>query len=114
MPATSTGRGAQVVLEPNGVMVANNIDCFAGDFFTKTISGATTLTVRGVPTVNAATSFILEITNGGSAAITWWPGIKWSSGIVPTLTAAGIDVLGFYTLDGGVTWRGLLLGTAMA
>jgi hypothetical protein len=114
MSATVSGRGAQIVLAPSGQVVANNIDCFAGEFFTKTISGATALTVSKTPGTNAATSFVLELTNGGSATITWWAGIRWPGGSVPALTAAGVDVLGFYTLDGGTTWRGLVLGLAMA
>ena len=114
MSATVSGRGAQIVLAPSGAMAGNNIDGFAGEFFTKTISGATTLTVSRVPGTSAATSFVLELTNGGSATITWWAGIRWPGGSVPALTAAGVDVLGFYTLDGGTTWRGLVLGLAMA
>ena len=95
-------------------MIGNNIDAFAGEFFSKTIAGATTLTVSRAPVANAMTSFILELTNGGSATITWWAGIKWPGGAVPALAASGTDVLGFYTLDGGTTWRGLALGLAMA
>ena len=114
MSVTVSGRGAQVVLAPSGAVVSNNLDAFAGEFFTKTISGATTLTVSRYPGTNAATSFILEITNGGSATITWWAGIRWPGGSAPVLSSAGVDVLGFYTLDGGTTWRGLVLGLAMA
>ena len=114
MPVTVTGRGAQISLEPSGVLVGNNIDAFAGEFFAKTIAGATTLTVSRSPVASSATSFILELTNGGSATITWWTGIRWPAGGVPLLTAAGVDVLGFYTLDGGASWRGLVLGLAMA
>ena len=91
-------------------MAANNIDMSAGNLFTKTISGATSLTVSNVPASGTLASFILDLTNGGSATITWWSGVKWAGGTAPTLTAAGRDVLGFYTHDGGTTWTGLLLG----
>lgn len=91
-------------------MAADNIDVATGNLFTKTISGATTLTVSNVPASGTLASFILDLTNGGSAAITWWSGVKWAGGAAPTLTAAGRDVLGFYTHDGGTTWTGLLLG----
>ena len=91
-------------------MGANNIDLTAGNYFTKTISGATTLTVSNVPTTGNAASFILDLTNGGSATITWWSGMKWAGGTAPTLTASGRDALGFYTYDGGTTWTGLVLG----
>lgn len=90
-------------------MPANAIDLVLGNLFTKTISGATTLTVSNTPTTGTAASFILELTNGGSATVTWWSGVKWAGGTAPTLTTSGVDVLGFYTHDGGTTWRGFLL-----
>ena len=90
-------------------MPANAIDLATGNLFTKTISGATTLTVSNVPTTGTAASFILELTSGGSAAITWFSGVKWAGGTAPTITASGVDVLGFYSHDGGSTWRGLVL-----
>lgn len=96
--------------ETRTAMGANNIDLATGNFFTKTISGATTLTVSNVPASGTAASFILDLTNGGSGAITWWGGMKWAGGTAPTLTASGRDVLGFYTHDGGTTWTGLVLG----
>lgn len=95
--------------ETKVAMAANNIDLSAGNLFTKTISGATTLTVSNVPAAGAAATFMLDLTNGGSAAITYWSGVKWAGGTAPTLTAAGRDVLGFYTHDGGTTWTGLVL-----
>jgi hypothetical protein len=106
---------ASRVQETRTAMSAANLDLDTGAVFTKTISGATTLTVSNVPATGTVGSFILELTNGGSATITWWSGIKWASGAgAPALTAAGIDILGFYTFDGGATWRGLVLGKAMA
>lgn len=86
------------------------IDVRLGSVFTKTISAATTFTVTGIPASGKVASFILELTNGGSSAITWWSGVKWAGGTAPSLTSAGLDVLGFYTYDGGTNWRGLLMG----
>jgi hypothetical protein len=91
-------------------MGANDIDQSVGNWFTKTISTTTTLTVSNTPASGTASSFILDLTNGGSATITWWSGVKWAGGTAPTLTAAGRDALGFYTYDGGTIWTGLLLG----
>ena len=95
--------------EAKVAMGASAIDLAAGNYFTKTISGATTLTASNVPATGTAASFILELTNAGSAAITWFSGVKWAGGTAPTLTASGVDVLGFYTHNGGTTWRGFLL-----
>lgn len=91
-------------------MGANAIDLATGNFFSKTISGATTFTVSNVPATGTAATFILDLTNGGSDAITWFAGVKWAGGTAPTLTAAGRDVLGFFTHDGGTTWTGLVMG----
>lgn len=93
---------------------ANDIDVRTGNYFSKTISGATTLTVSNVPATGGAATFILDLTNGGSAVITWWSGVKWVGGSTPTLTASGRDVLAFFTHDGGTTWSGLFVGKALA
>lgn len=98
------------IREVRTAVAASDINLNLGNFFTRTISGATTLTVSNVPTTGTAASLILDLTNGGSAAITWWSGVKWAGGTAPTLTSAGRDVLGFFTHDGGTTWTGLLLG----
>lgn len=88
---------------------ASEIDLATGNLFTKTISGNTTFTVANTPATGTVAAFILELTNGGSATVTWWSGMKWDDGLAPALTAAGRDVLGFYTHDGGTTWTGVIL-----
>jgi len=87
---------------------ARTIDLTAGNFISATVAGATTWTFSNPLASPAATGFILQLTNGGSAAITWPSGIKWAGGTAPTLTASGIDVLTFITPDGGTTWRGVV------
>lgn len=112
---TMTGTLVTKALQETKVaMAANNIDLSAGNVFSKTISGATTLTVSNVPASGIAAAFQLNLTNGGSATITWWSGVKWAGGAAPTLTAAGRDRLGFVTEDGGTTWDGFVLGKALA
>lgn len=95
--------------ETRVAVAASAIDLATGNYFTKTISGATTFTVSNTPSSGTGISFILDLTNGGSATITWWGGMKWAGGTAPTLTAAGRDVLGFFTHDGGTTWSGMLM-----
>lgn len=96
--------------EKQNAVAASAIDQALGNYFSKTISGTTTFTVSNTPTTGIASSFILDLTNGGSATVNWWTGVKWAGGTAPTLTAAGRDVLGFFTYDGGTTWTGLVLG----
>ena len=84
----------------------SNIDLASADFFQKTITSATSFSLSNIKEVS---SFILELENAGAYAITWWSGIKWEEGVAPTLTASGVDILGFYTVDSGTTWRGFVL-----
>ena len=87
---------------------ASAIDCSAGNYFTKTASGALTWTFTNVPS-SRAFSLLLELTNGGTGTQTWPAAVKWPGGTAPTLTASGVDVLGFITDADGTTWRGVAL-----
>lgn len=89
-------------------VAASEVDCSAGNYFTKTASGALTWTVTNVPSTRAY-SFLLELTNGGTGAQTWFSGVKWPGGTAPALTVSGVDLLGFITDDSGTTWRGVML-----
>ena len=85
-----------------------DIDTSIANVFSKTITGPTTLTFSKVLPAPAVTSFILELINGGSY-VTWPTGVKWAGGTKPTLSTTGLDILGFYSRDGGTTWRGMVL-----
>lgn len=102
---TLTNKTITGLKETAVAMPANDINLATGNLFTKTISGATTLTVSNVPTAGTVGYFILQLTNGGSATVTWFSGVKWPGGTAPTLTAAGKDILSFYTIDAGTTWN---------
>jgi hypothetical protein len=96
--------------ELKATISASAIDLATANYFSKTISGTTTFTVSNTPTTGTAASFILDLTNGGSATVNWWSNVKWAGGTAPTLTSSGRDVLGFFTYDAGSTWTGLVLG----
>jgi len=93
-------------------VAATTIDWSVGNYFTKTISGATAFTFTNLP-VSGFAMITLKLTNGGSATITW-PPIKWSGGTAPTLTTSGIDIINLFTDDGGTTVYGILAGKGMA
>jgi hypothetical protein len=95
--------------EKSTAVAASDIDLSAGNYFTKTISGATTFTVSNVATSGDVAAFVLVLTNGGSAAVTYFSGVTFAGGTAPTLTASGVDILAFFTINGGTTWRGLVL-----
>jgi hypothetical protein len=102
------------IKETSVAVAASAIDLSLGNYFTKTISGSTTFTVSNVATSGTVNSFILQLTNGGSSTVTWFSGVDWAGGTAPTLTTSGVDVLGFYTIDGGTNWYSFVLGKAMA
>jgi ribosomal protein L35AE/L33A len=96
--------------ETKAASSGNNFDLATANYFTHTVSGATTFTVSNTASSGSVSSFIIDLTNGGSATITWWANMKWVAGTAPTLTSSGRDVLGFFTHNGGTTWTGLVIG----
>ena len=111
---TFTVAKATEYTETQTAISASAIDLTLGNYFTKTISTTITFTISNTASSGTVNSFILDLTNGGSATVTWWTGVKWAGGTAPTLTSSGRDVLGFFTEDGGTTWNGFVLGKAMA
>lgn len=95
--------------ETKSVVTASDLDLSLGNYFTHTVSGATTLTISNTPAAGTVVSCIIELTNGGSATVNWFAGMKWAGGVAPVLTAAGVDVISFYSHDGGATWRGAMV-----
>ena len=87
---------------------ANTINLGAGNYVSFTVGGATTLSFSNTPPTGFAASYVFEITNGAAFAITW-PSITWISGSAPTLRAAGRNLVGIITRDGGTTYLGTLL-----
>ena len=89
-------------------MGANDVDCSAGNYFTKTISGATTFTFSNVPT-GVVYAFSMEVTLNGSNAITWPSSVKWNADTAPALTDGKTQLFMFLTDDGGTRFRGSAL-----
>lgn len=84
-----------------------DLDLALGNFFYATVTGGSFgFTFSNVPA--DAVFFVLELTNGGAGTILWPAAVKWPGGTAPTLQASGVDVLVFYTRDGGTTIRGAL------
>ena len=86
-------------------MGANDVDCSAGNYFTKTITGATTFTFSNVPS-GVVYAFTMEVTCNGSNAITWPATVKWPADTAPTITDAKSQLFIFVTDDGGTRFRG--------
>ena len=82
---------------------ALDVNCSTGNYFTKTINGASTFTVSNVP-ASRSYSFALELTHT-SGAITWFSGVEWPGGTAPALTTGKTHLFMFITDDGGTRWR---------
>lgn len=86
---------------------ALDIDCSAGNYFTKTINANSTFTFSNVP-ASRAYSFTLELTHT-SGTVTWPTEVKWPDDTAPTLTTGKTHIFVFVTDDGGTRWRGAAL-----
>ena len=89
-------------------MGANSVNCSTGNYFKKTISGATTFTFDSVPS-SVVYSFTMEVTLNGSNAITWPTSVKWNADTAPAITDGKTQLFMFLTDDGGTRWRGSAL-----
>ena len=98
---------AGTIVSDATAMGANSVNCSTGNFFTKTITGATTFTFDSVPT--GVYSFTMEVTLNGSNAITWPASVKWNGDTAPTITDGKTQLFMFITNNGGTRWRGSAL-----
>ena len=89
------------------------LDLNEANYFTKTVTGNITFTLANVPATGVIANFIVQLTNGGAHTVTWWANIRWPQGVTPVLTAAGTDVLGFFSGDAGANWYAFLIGEDM-
>lgn len=89
-------------------MGANDVDCSAGNLFTKTVNGAVTLTFSNVP-ASRSYGFVLRLTFT-SGSITWPAAVKWPSDTAPSFVGGKFYELSFTTIDGGTVWHGAASG----
>jgi len=88
-------------------MGALDVDCSAGNYFTKTINANSTFTFSNPP-ASRAYAFALELTHT-SGTVTWPAAVKWPKDTAPTLTTGKTHIFIFVTDDGGTRWRGAAL-----
>ena len=106
--AVNTSSNSSMSAESSTVtaMGANSVDCSLGNYFTKTITGATTFTFDNVPSTGVAFGFVMELTLNGSNAVTWPTSVKWPKDTAPTITDGKTQMFVFVTDNGGTRWRG--------
>lgn len=85
-------------------------DCVLSDKHQVTLAGNRTLALSG-DTDGQTVLIILQQDATGSRTVTWWTGILWPGGTVPTLTttASKRDVFSFIRLSSGV-YLGFVVG----
>lgn len=91
---------------------AQTIDLELGNSVTATVdTSETTFTFSNPAVSDEECGFTLYLTNGGSQTVNWPAATVWDSGNAPSLTAAGVDILVFTTVDGGTIWNGVLVSS---
>lgn len=108
---TLTGAVVENLLPLSGTSVS--LDLTAANNFTHNVTAETTFTV----TANTGNSFqlgTLVLTNGGAYNVTWPSSFKWAGGTLPVLMVSGIDVINFFTIDGGTTYYAAQAMTGIA
>jgi hypothetical protein len=94
-----------------GTITGNTaIDFSAGNVQTVTGNGNCEFSFTNPPATGNAGTLTLLITNGGANTTTWASAVKWPSNVAPSLTASGIDILSFVTIDGGSNIYGFVGG----
>jgi hypothetical protein len=85
------------------------LDLSTANNFRRQFNGTSTITFTNPPASNAF-GFTLVVVNAGAYSITWPASIDWAGGSAPILTSSGVDVLVFYTFNGGTTYYGFVAG----
>ena len=89
-----------------------DIDLTLGNSVTATVDTSTNTFTFSNPTASdELCSFILFLTNGGSQTVNWPGTVDWEGGTAPTLTASGVDVIAFSTINAGTLWHGFVIST---
>lgn len=108
---TLTGAVVEKLTSLSGTSVS--LDLKATNNFTHKVTANTAFTV----TANTGNSFqlgTLVLTNGGAFTVTWPSSFKWADGAPPSLMARGIDVITFFTINGGTTYYAAQAMTGIA
>ncbi len=82
------------------------IDCSLGNYFTKTITGATAFTFTNIPASGIEYSMTVELDLNGNNGVTWPTEVTWPTDTAPTITDGKTQLFMFVTVDGGTKWRG--------
>ena len=85
------------------------LDLSTANNFRRQFNATATIAFSNPPASNAF-GFTLVVVNAGAYSITWPASIDWVGGLSPILTSSGVDVLVFYTYNGGSSYYGFVTG----
>ena len=111
---------AETVYTGGNSGTSKTLDETNGNVQTFTMNGNCTFTMPSGSGLQAGSSLTLILTQDGTGSRTGaFTSVKWAGGTAPTLTTtatSGIDILTFYTFNGGASpvWYGFVAGAAMA
>ncbi len=121
-----TGTNVETVLQELGALIegvtahgntgaTETFDALTG-WHSATLNAATVTASFTGATSGLVAAMVLELAQDatGSRLVTWPASVVWPGGVAPTLstTAAAVDVLTFFSRDGGTTWYGFATGGA--
>lgn len=87
------------------------IDISRGECTTLTLDRATTIAFSNPPASGKLGEICIKfVQTKARAAVSWPSGVTWEGGTAPTITVTdgAIDFVKLWTLDGGVTWLGVI------
>lgn len=107
-----TMKGYKEYANTASVTGATTLDLSTTNIYNMTLTGNTTLTFTNPPASGTLYSLMIIAKQDatGSRIITWPASVKWPNASAPTLStgANAVDVLNFFTVDGGTTYYGAL------
>lgn len=104
---------AAIVVTDHGTPAIGTTETFSPGVSKVTVGDYFTWAFSDWPATGKEGKLTAYAVNGGAAVITWPAEVKWEGGIAPTLTATGLDVLVFTTIDGGTNIYGFVVGQDM-
>ena len=108
-----TQEQTEIVNVVGTVSGATAINFALGNVATAVLASGGSFTISNPPSSGIYGKFKLILTNGGTVADPWHASVKFAGGTTPTLTASGVDVLTFETIDNGATWFAVVEGLDM-
>ena len=109
---------AEKVNAAGNITGATAINYETANVYTATLTGNVTFSITNPPATGRLGSITLILTQDGtgSRTITWPTTTKWAGGAAPAITptAAAIDIISLFTVNGGTTWYGFTGGLAFS